>query len=63
MEGTVLLLITVDDVGRVVTIEVKQSSGHAQLDNHTVNHVRRRFTFPAGQGVRVYQLPVVYTLP
>jgi len=63
MAGTVILLITVDDSGTITGIEISQSTGHTELDNHTVQHVRRRFTFPAGEGVRTYQLPVVYQLP
>lgn len=61
--GTVVLLITVDDSGRVLSIEVKQSTGFPELDEYTVNHVRRRFTFPAGQGETQYELPVEWNNP
>lgn len=63
MSGTIILLITVDDAGMISKVEVRQSTGFVELDNHTIQHVRRRFTFPAGEGVRTYQLPVVYQLP
>jgi TonB family protein len=62
MTGTIVLLISVDAAGVITDIEVEKSTGHSRLDTHTVNHVRRRFTFPAADGPRVYRLPVGYEL-
>jgi protein TonB len=62
MTGTVILLIHVDASGVITQVEVEKSTGHPRLDEHTVKHVKRRFTFPAAEGPRVYQLPVGYEL-
>lgn len=62
-EGTIVMLITVDNGGKITAIEVTQSTGYPELDEHTVNHVRRRFTFPAGQGEMQYELPIEWNNP
>ncbi len=61
MQGVVVLRITVDPTGAITEVEIEQSCGHAQLDRHTITHIRRRFTFPPGEGERIYRLPVDYT--
>lgn len=61
MQGVVVLRITVDATGEITEVEIEKSCGHAQLDRHTITHIRRRFTFPPGEGERVYRLPVDYS--
>jgi TonB family protein len=61
--GTVIMLITVDNGGNITNIDVVQSTGFRELDEHTVNHVRRRFTFAVGQGVVHYELPIQWDNP
>jgi TonB family protein len=62
MTGTIMLLISVDAAGVITAVDVKQSSGHSGLDTHAINHVRRRFTFPAADGPRVYESSMGFVL-
>ena len=65
MEGTVQLLLTADAAGRVTEIQVAGSSGHAVLDQHTKDWVRRHWTLPPGepgQAARAFTVPIRYTL-
>ncbi|MEO1696760.1 MAG: energy transducer TonB [Planctomycetota bacterium] len=67
MEGTVLLDVTIGTDGRVVRVELSESSGHRILDDQALKYVKRwRFT-PArdGSGAAVedtLQLPIRFFL-
>jgi protein TonB len=61
-EGTVLLLIEVDDSGRIADVTVKESSGYPRLDQLTADYVRRHWLFSAGKGTRLYESPIVFQL-
>lgn len=49
MEGRVMLYVVVDESGRPKTLEVRDSSGWKQLDDHVLSHVKRRWHWPAGK--------------
>ncbi|MCK7592500.1 energy transducer TonB [Pseudomarimonas salicorniae] len=49
VEGTVLLRIEVDASGRVLRVEVEQSSGHPRLDRAARQQVERHWRFKPGQ--------------
>jgi protein TonB len=61
-QGTVVLLITVDEAGSIAGIEVKESSGFAVLNRHAMDHVKRRWIFPPGEGNRLFQAPFTYEI-
>jgi TonB family protein len=60
-QGTVVLSITGDDSGNVVSVDVKTSSGSAILDRATVDYVKRHWRLPAG-GARQFETSVTYKL-
>ena len=47
-QGTVVLRMTADPAGNVVTAEVKTSSGYPILDHATVDFVKRHWHLPTG---------------
>jgi len=49
MEGTVVLWIGVDTAGKVISTEIKQSSGYGILDRATEDVVKEKWRFPPGQ--------------
>jgi TonB family protein len=59
-QGTVVLLLTGDDAGNVVSVEVKESSGFPMLDRATADFVRGHWRLPAGGGL--FQTSVTYQL-
>lgn len=67
LEGRVLVKITVDSTGRILTVKVYESSGHEVLDNSTLDTIRdlERFPMPP-QGLtwnkKTFVLPVSYKL-
>jgi len=61
-QGTVLLLLTVDDVGAVTSISVKESSGSSILDRSALNWVKRHWIQPPINGSHVFQAPIHYVL-
>jgi len=61
-QGTVLLLMEVDESGKIVSISVKDSSGYPSLDQATLEYVRRHWFFSPGQGGRLYESPIVFQL-
>lgn len=51
LQGTVWLLVSVDEAGRPVSVAINRSSGHRVLDNAARQQVLRRWRFqPAVQG-------------
>jgi TonB family protein len=61
-QGTVLLLMEVDESGKIASISVKDSSGYPSLDQATLEYVRRHWFFSPGQGTRLYESPIVFQL-
>ena len=62
LEGTVVLLLTVDAAGTISAIDIKEPSSHAVLNRSTVDFVRHRWTLPPGVGARVFQVAITYRL-
>jgi len=61
-QGTVILLLTVDDAGRVVSAEIQETSGSVILDRNAQEWVRRRWTIPPANGGRLFLAPIHYKL-
>ena len=61
-EGRVVLLIEVDESGKLTSVTVKSSSGHLQLDRATAEYVRRHWAFASANGVRQYEAPIYFHL-
>jgi protein TonB len=61
-QGTVVLLLTVDDSGLVESITVKESSGSAILDRSALDFVKRHWIVPPGRGGRVFQATISYQI-
>lgn len=61
VQGTVTLSVVVDDRGRLDRVDLRDSSGSALLDRHSVQWVTHRWRFPAGSA-RHYYVPIVYQL-
>jgi TonB family protein len=59
-QGTVVLLLTGDDAGNVVSVEVKQSSGFPILDRATQDFVRSHWRLPSGGGL--FQTSITYEI-
>jgi TonB family protein len=62
IKGTVVVVFTVNDAGRVVSADVKQSSGSSILDQHTENFIKRRWMVPPVHGGRLFQVTIKYVL-
>jgi len=61
-QGTVTLLVTVDDVGRVVSVEIKESSGSPVLDGAAQKWVKLHWIIPPANGGHVFLAPIKYEL-
>lgn len=61
-QGTVVLLLTVDDSGLVESITVKETSGSAILDRSALDFVKRHWIVPPGKGGRVFQATISYQI-
>lgn len=61
-QGSVLLLMTVNDAGQITDIEVKDSSGFPILDRSTLEYVKRHWIVPPGKGARRYAAKINYRL-
>lgn len=61
IEGTVLLLVTVESSGTPSAVEVRTSSGHAMLDNAAREHLRRNWRWPSGES-RLFLVPIKFVL-
>jgi TonB family protein len=61
-EGTVTVLMTADEAGNIVSIDVQESSGSPILDHSTVEFIKRHWTLPAGRGNRLFQTSITYKL-
>ena len=61
-QGTVVLVLTGDNTGNVVSVEVKQSSGFALLDRATVDFIKRHWHLPINAGTRQFQTSITFKL-
>ncbi len=61
-QGSVVLLLTGDDEGNVVSVDVKESSGFPVLDRATVDFIKHHWRLPAGAGNRLFQTSITYQL-
>jgi protein TonB len=61
-QGTVRLLMTADEAGNVVSVELEQSSGFGILDRSTMEFVKRHWTLPVGTGNRQFETSITYRL-
>jgi TonB family protein len=61
-EGRVVLLIEVDESGKITSVTVKNSSGHSQLDRETADYVRRHWLFSPANGPRKFEAPISFHL-
>jgi TonB family protein len=60
IKGTVVLEFTVNDAGRVVSLDLKQSSGSSILDQHTLDFIKKRWMVPPVNGGHLFSLTVRY---
>jgi len=61
-QGTVVLLLTGDDAGNVISVDVKESSGFPVLDHATVDFIKRHWRLPTDTGTRLFQTSITYKL-
>ncbi|MDE3098696.1 MAG: energy transducer TonB [Verrucomicrobiota bacterium] len=61
-QGTVVLSLTGDAAGNVVSVGVKQSSGFPVLDHATVDFIKRHWHLPTNTGARLFQTSITYKL-
>jgi len=61
-QGTVVLLLKVDETGAITTIELKSSSGFPVLDRSTLDFVKRRWIVPPDVGTRIFEVTINYRL-
>ena len=61
-QGTVILSLTGDDAGNVVSVEVKTSSGFPILDRATVDYIKRHWRLPTDGSTRLFETSISYKL-
>jgi TonB family protein len=61
-QGTVVLLIEVDQSGRPSSVTVKEPSGYSRLDRTSAEWVKRYWFFGPGAAGRLYESPIVFQL-
>jgi protein TonB len=59
-QGTIVLLLTGDQTGTVVSVDLKVSSGFSILDRATVDFVKNHWRLPPGGGL--FQTSITYQL-
>jgi periplasmic protein TonB len=60
--GTVVLSFTVNDAGKVDSIEIKKSCGSSILDQHTADYIKRRWMVPPVNGAHLFEVSIRYVL-
>ena len=60
-EGTVILLVKINDAGDPIDVQIKRSSGHTLLDSSARDWVAQNFRFKPGN-LRLLLVPVSYDL-
>ena len=61
-QGTVVLLLTVDDSGLVRSVSVRETSGSPILDRSATEFVKRHWIVPPGKGGRVFEATISYQI-
>ncbi len=61
-QGRVVIALTVDDAGRIISAEVKESCGYPILDRSALDSVKRHWVFPPGAPNRLFEAPINYVL-
>jgi len=61
-QGDVKVLLTVNDAGKVISTEIKESSGSAILDEAAQNWVKRRWIVPPANGGHLFLVTFQYHL-
>jgi TonB family protein len=62
IKGTVVMEFTVNDAGRVVSEDLKQSSGSSILDQHTLDFIRNHWKVPPVNGGYLFRVSIQYVL-
>ena len=61
-QGTVILSLTGDDAGNVVSVDVKKSSGFPFLDRATVDFIKRHWRLPTDGSTQLFETSITYKL-
>ncbi len=61
-QGTVVLVLSGDDAGNVVSVDIKESSGFPVLDRATVDFIKRHWRLPTDAATRLFQTSITYKL-
>jgi TonB family protein len=61
-QGTVVLLLTADEAGVIIAVEVKESSGSSILDHAAAEFVKKHWTVAEGGRGRLFQARIDYKL-
>jgi TonB family protein len=61
-QGTVVLLLTADEAGVIIAVELKESSGSSILDHAAADFVKKHWTVPQGGRGRLFQARIDYKL-
>ena len=61
-QGSVTLLLTADEAGNIVSVEIKKSSGFPVLDHGTAEYVKRHWTVAPGAANRLFEATITYQL-
>jgi periplasmic protein TonB len=61
-QGTVVLLLTVNDSGLVESVTVKETSGSAILDRSASEFVKRHWIVPPGKTGRIFEATISYLI-
>lgn len=60
-QGSIVLMVTVDESGAPAGVEVRESSNYRMLDNHVINFVKRRWHWEPG-AQRVFLVPFQFKI-
>ena len=61
-QGTVELLLTADEAGVMISVDVKESSSSSILDHAAADFIKRHWTVSPGVRGRLFQTKIVYSL-
>ncbi len=61
-QGTMVLLLGADTAGRIVSVDVKQSSGFPFLDHATIEFIKNHWRLPTNAGTQRFQTSITYQL-
>lgn len=62
IQGTVVLLLSGDTAGNIISVDVKESSGFPYLDRATVTFIKTHWHLPVNSGTRLFQTRITYKL-